>query len=83
MRTYNGPDTGPVQSASGISGLKMDIHGSYRSGNISSRYFAIGVKNVNLAGWSGFGVLVVRFSPKGAVKKHVPLIFREYIKAEY
>ena len=37
-----GPDTGPVQSMSGISGLQMDTS---RSGKISSRHFAIEAKN--------------------------------------
>ena len=33
--------------------------GSSGSGEISSRYFAIGTKNKNLSGRSGIGVLVV------------------------
>ena len=39
---------------------------------ISSNYFAIRTKNKNLAGWSGIGVLVVRFSWIGASKKKKP-----------
>ena len=43
---------------------------------ISSRYFVIGVKNKNQAGWSGIGVLVVGFSQIRAVKNHSLLVFK-------
>ena len=42
--------------------------GRFGSGEISSRYFAIGAKNTNLAGQSGIGVLVVGLSQIGALK---------------
>ena len=43
-------------------------------GKISSRYFATGVKNKNLAGRSGIEVLAVGFSRIGTLKKHAPLV---------
>ena len=42
------------------------------SGKISSRYFAIGAKNKNLAGQSVIGVLRVGFSQIRALKKTCP-----------
>ena len=38
-----------------------------------------GLKNENLAGRSGIGVLVVGFSRIGALKKHAPLVFTVHI----
>ena len=40
----------------------MDTFGLSGLGKISSRYFVIGVKNKNLEGQSGIGMLVVRLS---------------------
>ena len=48
----------------------MDTSGS---GKISSRHFAIGAKNKNLAGRSGIGVLGVGFSQIRALEKHAQL----------
>ena len=42
-------------------------------GKISSRYFATGVKNKNLAGRSGIEVLVVGLSQIRTLKKLAPL----------
>ena len=42
--------------------------GRFGSGNISSRYFAIGAKNKNLAGQSEIGVLIVETSKIRALK---------------
>ena len=50
----------------------MDTSGS---GEIASRYFAIGAKNQDLEGQSGIGVLVFKFSRIEALKKHAPLVF--------
>ena len=68
----------PVRSMSGISGLQMDESSSIQVGKISSRYFAMGAKNNNLAGQSGIGVIVVRFSRIRALKKHALLVFISY-----
>ena len=46
-------------------GLKWLSSGRSRSGKISSRYFATGRKNNNMAGRSGIGMLVTGFSRVG------------------